>query len=233
MLPLRDTIRSRHFPLVNWLILGANTVVFLYTASLSAGEENQFLLSYALIPARTFSLDPKIMLTLFSSMFMHASWFHFLSNMWILYIFGDNVEDRMGPFGYLGFYLLSGLAAAVLQVAFYAGSTVPTLGASGAIAGVLGAYMLMYPTATVDTLVFLFVFATRIRLPAVIFLGFWFISQLYSGIASIGSGLVGGVAWWAHIGGFVFGLTLSPFFRFRPPPPPEQHRIYFPPPPEF
>jgi len=149
-------------------------------------------------------------------MFMHAGWFHILSNMWILFIFGDNVEDRMGPLSYLTFYLLGGVAAALLQTYVGTGSSVPVLGASGAIAGVLGAYILLFPSARVVTLVPIIFLITVIEVPALIFIGFWFVTQLFSGLASIGA--VAGVAWWAHIGGFLVGLILSPIFRRRSPP---------------
>jgi membrane associated rhomboid family serine protease len=159
-------------------------------------------------------------------MFLHAGWFHFLSNMWILFIFGDNVEDRMGSFTFLFFYLLSGFAAGILQTMVNPSSTVPTLGASGAIAGVLGAYVVLFPAARVVTLILILFFPLIVRIPAVFFLGIWFISQLFSGVSSIATGM-GGVAWWAHIGGFLFGLFLGRFFQLRPPPPaPGTFRVY-------
>jgi len=166
--------------------------------------------------------------SIFSSMFIHAGWFHLISNMWILFIFADNVEDRMGSASFLLFYLLSGIAAALLQVFFFPDSAIPVVGASGAIAGVLGAYILLYPTARVVTLLPLLIFFTIVNIPAVLYLGFWFISQLFSGLASVG-GAGGGVAWWAHIGGFLIGLLLSPLFRHRPAPPLEPQIVESPP----
>jgi membrane associated rhomboid family serine protease len=163
--------------------------------------------------------------TVFSSMFMHAGWFHFISNMWILYIFGDNVEDRMGSFSYLIFYLISGIAAALLQAFIFPNSSIPVLGASGAIAGVMGAYIFLFPSARVVTLLPIFLFFSVIRVRAIIFLGFWFVSQLFSGLASIGAA-GGGVAWWAHIGGFLVGLLLTPFFLNRPAPRREDISIF-------
>jgi membrane associated rhomboid family serine protease len=155
-------------------------------------------------------------LTLLSSMFLHGGWMHILGNMWSLWIFGDNVEDRMGRTGFLCFYLLSGLAAGLLHIFFNASSRVPTVGASGAIAGVMGAYLLLFPHARVMTLVPIFIFLQTIELPAVLFLGFWFLTNLLSGIGSLSahSG-AGGVAWWAHIGGFLVGLLWALPLRRR------------------
>jgi membrane associated rhomboid family serine protease len=225
MIPLRDTIRSRHFPLVTWLILGANAIVFLFQLTLDNNSLDYFVNLFALVPAN-WQVDPIwFILTLFTSMFMHAGWFHFLSNMWILYIFGDNVEDRMGPFGYLSFYLLSGLAAGFMQTFVDPYSVIPTLGASGAIAGVMGAYILLHPHARVVTLIPIFFVFTTFNIPAIVYLGFWFVSQLFSGLASLGA-TMGGVAWWAHIGGFLFGLIISRFFMWRPKPLPEPWSPY-------
>lgn len=215
MIPLKDTIRSRHFPLMNWLLLGLNAFVFILQLNLGPRILDQFVDTFALIPTRLYEAPIWFGITLFTSMFMHAGWFHFLSNMWILFIFGDNVEDRMGPLGYLGFYLFSGAIAGILQTFVTSGSLVPVLGASGAIAGVLGAYLLLYPTARVVTLIPIFIFPWLVRIPAVFYLGFWFFVQLSAGVTSLGSGVVGGVAWWAHIGGFLFGLVMAPFFMWR------------------
>jgi membrane associated rhomboid family serine protease len=150
-------------------------------------------------------------------MFMHGSWFHLLSNMWTLYIFGDNVEDRMGSARYLVFYLLAGLAAGLVQAAFDPTSTIPTVGASGAIAGVLGAYFLLFPRSRVITLIPLFFLPWFVEIPAVFFIGIWFLSQLSSGLMALGSaGAFGGIAWWAHVGGFLFGLITVYLFARRP-----------------
>ena len=154
--------------------------------------------------------------TIFSSMFMHAGWMHLIGNMLYLWIFGDNVEDRMGRVGFLCFYLLSGLAAGALHIAFNPLSRVPTVGASGAIAGVMGAYLLLFPYARVLTLVPIFIFLQTIELPAVFFLGFWFLTNLLSGIGSLAAHTgAGGVAWWAHIGGFLVGLLWALPLRRR------------------
>ena len=218
MIPLRDSNRSYHFPVMNWLLIVANALVFFYELGLSDGQLERFIGSYALVPARIEDAPITFGFTIFSSMFLHAGWFHVLSNMWVLFIFGDNVEDRMGALPYLVFYLLSGLAAGLLQTTLTPGSSVPVLGASGAIAGVLGAYIFLFPRARVVTLVPIFFFISLIEVPAIIFLGFWFFSQLFSGLASIGAQAAQGVAWWAHIGGFAVGLVLCSFFSRRPPP---------------
>ncbi|MBW8011419.1 MAG: rhomboid family intramembrane serine protease [Chloroflexi bacterium] len=225
MIPLRDTIRSRYFPIMTWLLLGLNTLVFMFELSLGPFELDRFIGVFGIVPARLQQGQLLFLISLFTSMFMHSGWFHLLSNMWTLYIFGDNVEDRMGPLGFLAFYLLSGVAAGLLQTFAGLGSFIPILGASGAIAGVLGAYMLLYPRARVLTIIPVFLLFTTIEVPAVFYLGFWFLSQLFSGFGSLGVA-AGGVAWWAHIGGFLFGLFLGRLFLFRPPPPPPRPRYY-------
>jgi membrane associated rhomboid family serine protease len=172
-----------------------------------------------MVPSHISLANPASFATLFTNMFLHGGWFHIISNMWVLYIFGDNVEDRMGSGRYLVFYLLSGLAANLLQLFFSPGSDVPTIGASGAIAGVLGGYFLLFPRARVITLILLFIFPWFVEIPAVIFLGFWFVTQLFSGLSSLGTAAgmeMGGIAWWAHVGGFVFGLLLVRIFSRRP-----------------
>lgn len=216
MIPLRDTIRSRHTPVMTWLIVAANTVVFLFQLTLGNQGLQWFVNNYAFIPAR-WQIEPVwFAVTLFTSMFMHGGWLHFISNMWILLIFGDNVEDRMGPFGFLAFYLLGGLGAGLLQFAVAPNSMIPTLGASGAIAGVMGAYIVLFPRARVVTLIPIFFFFTTVNIPAVLYLGIWFLTQFYSGVMALGAVTMGGVAWWAHIGGFVFGLLMVRRFLFRP-----------------
>jgi membrane associated rhomboid family serine protease len=218
MIPLRDTIRSYRFPVINWSIIILNGLVFLYQISLPQRELLAFIQTFGLVPNQIFLSNPTSWATLFSNMFLHGGFFHILSNMWILYIFGDNVEDRMGSGRYLIFYVLSGLAANVLQLYFAQGSDVPIIGASGAIAGVLGGYFLLFPRARVITLILLFIFPWFVELPAVIYLGFWFVSQLYSGLFSLSmpsGGAMGGIAWWAHIGGFVFGFLMVNLFRRR------------------
>lgn len=225
MIPLKDTIRSRHFPVVTLVILGLNTIVFLIQVNLGTQAVDTMINTFALLPSRLTTAPAWFGATLFTSTFLHGSWYHFISNMWILFIFGDNVEDRMGPLGFTGFYILSGLAAGLLHTLVQPLSSIPTLGASGAIAGVLGAYLYLFPNARVVTLVPLFFIFTTVNIPAVFYLGFWFISQLFSGLTSLGA-LMTGVAWWAHIGGFLFGLLMVRFFLWRKPPGPDPYAAY-------
>ncbi len=228
MLPLRDTVRSKGFPFINWVLIGLNALVFLYELSLSVPEFDRLVMNFGLVPARLHLTNlalllesPLPVITLFTHMFLHGGWLHFLSNMWILYIFGDNVEDRMGSGRYLVFYLLAGLAAAFSQALIDPASRIPSIGASGAIAGVLGAYLLMFPTARVITLIPFFFLPWFVEIPALAYLGFWFVSQLFSGLTALAlphATSMGGVAWWAHIGGFVFGMLLYRLFIPRRPP---------------
>jgi membrane associated rhomboid family serine protease len=148
-------------------------------------------------------------------MFLHGSWFHLLSNMWFLYVFGDNVEDAMGHLRYVVFYLMTGLAAAAVQVTASPGSALPMVGASGAISGIMGAYVILYPLVRVHTLVFLGILITRVALPAYLMLGYWFLLQLLGGLPAVGGNAPGGVAFWAHVGGFLAGALLIPFFKDR------------------
>jgi membrane associated rhomboid family serine protease len=210
MFPLRDTIRARSIPLVTWSLIAVNTLVFLYTLRLGTRGSEALYQSYALIPARLSLTSPWTLATLLTSAFLHGSWFHLISNMWTLFIFGDNVEDRMGSGRYLVFYLTAGVVAGLVQVLFGAGSTVPTIGASGAIAGVLGAYLVLFPHSRVITFIPIFILPWLVEIPAVIYLGIWFLSQLSSGLLDLGAaGAFSGIAWWAHIGGFTFGLALG------------------------
>ena len=216
MIPLYDTVRSRRFPLVNYTIMAANVLVFLYELRLTPAGLERLITTWGLIPAHLFGDPVAAWPTLFSSMFLHGGWFHILSNMWVLFIFGDNIEDRMGQFGYLVFYLLSGIAAGLLQAFVLPSSGQPMVGASGAIAGVLGAYLILFPRARVASLVpILFVF-TIMEIPAVLFLVFWFVTQLFSGLMALNGAGGGGIAWWAHIGGFLFGILGAGLFRPRP-----------------
>lgn len=215
MIPLYDTVRSRTFPLINLTLIFANIAAFLYEWRMDPATLKELIFAWGLIPAR-FLNDPFIgWMTIFSSMFLHGGWFHIINNMWVLFIFGANVEARMGKIRYLIFYLLSGVAAALLQTYILPSSLVPMIGASGAVAGVLGAYLILFPRSRIASLVpILFIF-TIIEIPAMIYLIFWFASQLYSGMFAMQGGSGSGIAWWAHIGGFVFGLVSVFIFRRR------------------
>jgi len=218
MIPLKDTMRARTVSWVNWAIIIANALIFLYEVSLTTAPLENFILTFGLIPAEVDIAQPLTLLPFFSHMFLHGGWIHFLSNMWILFIFGDNVEDRMGHTRYLIFYLLAGLAAATLQFYFMPIGTIPLIGASGAIAGVLGSYFLFFPKARIYTFIPVFLFPWIVEIPAVLFLAFWFVTQLISGflsIVSVDGAQVASTAWWAHIGGFIFGLLLAKPFSIR------------------
>ncbi len=214
MIPLRDNVPSRRVPVVNVGLIVLNVAVFLFQ-SVAMGPDSlyEFARSWGLVPARFWQVgDLHSWMTVFTSMFLHGGWWHLISNMLALYIFGDNIEDRVGHLRYLLFYLVGGVAAAGAHLVAYAESPIPTVGASGAIAGVLGAYLVLYPRARVLTLIPIFYFIRLIEIPAVIYLGFWFISQLFNGLLALAAADVfqsgGGVAWWAHIGGFVFGAAV-------------------------
>ncbi len=215
MIPLYDTLHSRRFPIVNWLIIALNVLIFIYEFRLSPPSLDALTRTWGLVPVHLLAHLETVWITIFSAMFLHGGWFHILSNMWVLFIFGDNVEDRMGSGRYLVFYLLCGVAAAVFESFVQANSNVPMIGASGAIAGVLGAYMILYPSARIASLVpILFIF-TIIEIPAAIFLLFWFVSQLFSGWLTLQGASGSGVAWWAHVGGFVFGILSVGIFAQR------------------
>lgn len=218
MLPIRDDAPSRTFPLVTFLLLLANGLVWMWELSLGGGTAlDTFFYRFGFIPgiltgaydAPSWALSPYV-LTILTSMFVHGSWSHILGNMLFLWIFGNNVEDHLGHARYLLFYLAGGVVAALVQLLSGPGSDVPTIGASGAIAAVMGAYFFVYPTARVQVLVF-FIFITTIRLPAWIFLGVWFLMQLFEGTY----GAAQGVAVWAHVGGFLFGLMIAWIDRTR------------------
>ncbi len=215
MFPLYDTMRTRRIPLVNWSLIGLNALVFLYELSLGPSALDRFTRVWGLVPAQLMAHPYAAWPTIFTAMFLHGGWFHILSNMWVLFIFGDNIEDRMGGSRYLIFYLLSGVAAALLQSYLLQGSGVPMIGASGAIAGVLGAYLMLFPRARIASIVpIIFVF-TIIEVPAAVFLLFWFVSQLFSGLFALQGAAGSGIAWWAHVGGFVFGMLAVGLFAPR------------------
>lgn len=216
MLPIRDTIQSKSYPVVNTILIATN--VLFYLIEMAQGDRlNQFILIYGLVPARYsvpeiaahFSLGQQIF-SFVSFMFIHGGFWHLLGNMWTLYIFGDNVEERLGPFRYLIFYLLCGLASGLSHLLFNLNSQIPTVGASGAIAGVMGAYFLLYPKSRILTLIPIIFIPYFVELPAYIFLGIWFLFQFMSAAGTAGTG--GGIAWWAHIGGFLFGMLFLKLF---------------------
>ncbi len=208
MFPLKDTIRSRSFPLVTWIIIIANVLVFFFELSLSQTGLTRLIYTFGLTANRIDLTNPFTWFPFISHMFLHGGWFHIISNLWTLFIFGDNVEDRMGSFRFLIFYLLGGISAGLLQY-FLGAADVPSIGASGAIAAVLGAYFVLFPRAKVTTLIPVFILPWFVDIPALLYIGFWFISQLFSGLLSL-TGSVGnsGIAWWAHVGGFLFGLVM-------------------------
>ncbi|MEW6502235.1 MAG: rhomboid family intramembrane serine protease [Thermodesulfobacteriota bacterium] len=214
MFPLKDDVPADRFPAVNLLLIAANVLVFLYQLTLGRDGMEALLYDYGFVPARFFAGEGPLFLPVFTSMFLHGNLLHILANMWMLWVFGDNVEDRMGHGRYLLFYLLCGVAAVIGQTWSAPGATVPMVGASGAIAGVLGAYFLLFPGARILTFVPILIFFYLLEVPAVFFIGFWFVLQFLQGATqqlATGGG-EGGVAWWAHIGGFVGGLVLVRFF---------------------
>lgn len=230
MIPLKDDAPRYRTPYVNYFLLALNTLVFLCMWVGVPAPAQTIVNIFGFQPYRLSALlrgVPAVnaemaFLPILTAMFMHASWLHLISNMWVLYIFGDNVEDYLGHFGYLVFYLLSGLAASLAHFFFNPLSRIPSVGASGAIAGVMGAYFVLFPSARVLTLVpFLFVFF--LWLPAWIVLGYWFVVQFLSGAATsiaYSSQTTGGIAFWAHVGGFVAGIAMIKLF-------PAQHRRRF------
>ena len=223
MFPLKDDIPSNSFPAVNISLIIINCLVFLYEFKLGPDFE-PFIMQMGFIPARFMEqqsrdwLDLSRFVPVFSSMFLHGSPMHLISNMWMLWIFGDNVEDCMGHGRYLVFFLLCGIISIFGQAVAWPASQIPMVGASGAISGVLGAYFITYPRARVLTLIPIFIIFYTFELPAFFFLGFWFFIQFLQGSASLvaaGEQTGGGVAWWAHIGGFAAGVVLINFFRSK------------------
>jgi membrane associated rhomboid family serine protease len=222
MFPMRDDIPSRTVPLVSYGLLALNVLLFCFELSLGQGIA-RFVTEWGIVPARFTLADSREVATLFSSMFLHGGWGHLFSNMLYLWIFGDNVEDRMGHVPFLFFYLVAGGAAAAAHIATNPGSPIPTLGASGAVAGVLGAYLVLFPHARVQTILPTFPLMIAM-VPAILFLGIWFVMQIFSGALqlSVAGRGTGGVAFLAHVGGFVagavFGLLARAVPERRPPP---------------
>lgn len=211
MIPLSDSIRSHRTPWVTYALIVLNIGIYVLPSVFGLMEYNQMVQTFGLIPFRVMrSFDIEAVSDLLTSMFLHGSWLHLGSNMLYLWIFGDNVEDTLGPIGYIVFYLLGGLLASVAHILVNPASTIPTIGASGAIAAVLGAYLVLYPASRVRTLIPLGFFVRIALLPASVVLGLWFVIQLFQGFISTGSGAdAGGVAVWAHVGGFAAGAILA------------------------
>ena len=224
MIPIRDTITSYSIPIVTYIIIGLNSICYLVQIGMGP-ELNAFIYIYGFVPAKLtvpeismhFSfLD--MLFSMFSYMFLHGSLWHFIGNMWFLYIFGDNVEDHFGTLRFVGFYIICGVASALLHFFLNPLSRVPTIGASGAIAGVMGAYFILYPKSKILTLIPIIIIPWFVDIPAFIFLGFWFLMQFFN--ATAGSGGASGIAWWAHIGGFIAGIAMVKMWGDLPPPAP-------------
>jgi len=219
MIPIRDDAPKAITPYVTYILIALNTFVFLFEVSLPPRELNRFLYQFGIVPA-LYTQGAGSLLPLLSSTFLHGSWLHLIANMWALFIFGDNIEDYLGGFKYLLLYLVCGLIAGIAHIFFNPGSEIPSVGASGAIAGIMGAYFLLFPAARVLTVVPIF-FAWFVWLPAWVVLGYWFLAQFVSGAAtSIAqtSGTLrnaGGIAFWAHVGGFIAGVLMIKLFKPR------------------
>ena len=217
MFPIRDDVPRRHAPVITWILILANVAAFAYEFALPGAELEQLFYLSGLVPrryadpawAQEVGFPPWDFWPLLTSTFLHAGWLHLLGNVWMLWIFGDNVEDRLGPLRFLIFYALCGVIAGVVQFAANPHSEVPMIGASGAVAGVLGAYFVLYPRARVLTVIPILFWPVFLEVPAVLVLGFWFVIQFYSGTLALGGEAGGGgVAWWAHVGGFLSGILL-------------------------
>jgi membrane associated rhomboid family serine protease len=224
MFPVSDTVPRRNPPIATWLIILANALVFLIELTMPEYSLKRFFELFGIVPARfthpewapVMGLPVGDFWPLLTSMFMHGGWLHIIGNMWALWIFGDNVEDRMGPWRFLIFYLLCGFAASLVHIYTNPDSTLPTVGASGAIAGVMGAYFVLFPSARIVVLIPILFIPLFFEVPAAVYLGFWALTQVFTGTLSLGNpGDVGGIAWWAHVGGFITGMILQFFFVRR------------------
>jgi membrane associated rhomboid family serine protease len=224
MFPIHTSIPSRYPAFITWALIGINWAVFLFQDGLSPGEFNQFLASFALIPARyfeptTLGLDAPTLfdyLPYFTNMFLHAGWLHLILNMWTLWLFGPTIEDRFGHGRYLAFYLACGVLASITHAVFNPTSTLPALGASGAIAGVLGCYLRLFPLARVIVLVPILFLPLFFEIYAFVFIGIWIAIQVFQGVLNLVMPATGGgVAWWAHIGGFAGGLAFATLMAAR------------------
>ena len=220
MIPIRDTIPTKTYPIVNNALIAINVVFFLVELSQGPGLE-RFIYIYGLVPARytipqiaSYFTTGQQLVSLITFMFLHGGFWHLLGNMWFLYIFGDNIEERLGPLRYLAFYMICGLTSGLSHLAFNYHSAMPAIGASGAIAGVMGAYFILFPKAKILTLIPIFFIPYFIEIPAFFFLGIWFVFQFLSAAGSHGQ--MTGIAWWAHIGGFIFGIIFLKLFLALP-----------------
>jgi membrane associated rhomboid family serine protease len=219
MFPIRDTVPNRTFPATTWLIIILCGIVFLFETTLKQKALEKFIVFFGVVPAEYtkhhwHGLPLIDYISFLTTMFLHGGWLHFLGNMWFLKIFGSKVEDRMGHNGFLVFYLISGILASMFYIYFSPRSSMPVIGASGAIAGVMGAYYVMFPRARILTLIPILIFPWFVEIPTFLFLGWWFLLQLFTGTLSLALPNSGeGVAWWGHIGGFIAGIILVPFFK--------------------
>ena len=229
MIPISTAVPSRYPPIITWVLIATDCGVFLFQQSLSPAELNEFIDRFALIPARFFAsadtdLTAGYFLPFVTMMFLHGGWLHLIFNMWTLWLFGPTIEDRLAHGRYVIFYFCCGIAASFAQAVFNPTSTVPALGASGAIAGVLGCYMGLFPFARIIVLVPILFLPLFFELPAMLFIGFWFLIQVLQGITDLlVPSSAGGVAWWAHVGGFIVGLILIPFIQR----PQQKYRAYY------
>lgn len=222
MIPLRDTIPSRSYPIVNVLLIAVNVGIFIYEVLLLNSDQAELMIfNYGLVPdqVRLLEIDSiyefrtNVVRPFFTNMFLHGGWLHLISNMWILFIFGDNVEDRMGKGKYFLFYIACGLIASFTHFILHRNSPIPAIGASGAISGVMAAYMFMFPKSTIVSIVPILVIPLLLPVPALLYIGLWFLGQLLSGTTSLMlSDAATGIAFWAHIGGFLGGVVLYKYF---------------------
>jgi membrane associated rhomboid family serine protease len=220
MIPLKDLNPRRTFPIMTLLLIAANVVVFAHQLTLPPAAAEAFIRTYALTPQHIqLALEGHrytplgAFLPLFTCMFLHGGFLHIIGNMWFLWVFGGNVEEQFGPFGYLLFYLVCGIGSGAAQVLFSWGSRIPSLGASGAISGVLGAYIVFFPRSRILTLIPLLIIFFTARISAWVFIGIWFLMNFLSGVSSLGMKSAGGVAWWAHVGGFLLGVLIAGIVR--------------------
>ncbi len=223
MFPLQTTVVSRHPAIVTWVLIGVNALFFFFELQLAPESLKSFMMLFGVVPARFTNPQWASQLGIpvdsywpfITSMFLHGGWAHIIGNMWTLWVFGQHVEDRMGPFRYLTFYLLCGISSGIVHTIVNSGSTMPAIGASGAIAGVMAAYLMLFPTSRVIVMVPIFIFPLLFDFLAVFYLGYWFLLQLVSGSFALLSSSMqesGGIAFWAHVGGFATGALIYALF---------------------